>query len=147
MLLSNATPDEIVQISRFLKQSHSPGIDKSDLTLAKIPVSVIAHVLAAIINCSFNSGIFPDALNIAKVQTIEKKVLYINPIPRKISWTTDQYQFFRISQNSLRKPCLNSALSRRTNLASVKATQNTYLFHSYTPKSLIPWTRDNLQLG
>ena len=66
MLLLNVTPDEI-QISRSLKQSHSMGLDQIDPTLAKISVPVIAHVLAAIINCSFNSGVFPDALKIAKV--------------------------------------------------------------------------------
>ena len=69
MLLSNVTPDEIIQISRSLKQSHSTGLDP---TLAKIPVPVIAQVLAAIINCSFNSGVFPDALKIAKVIPLHK---------------------------------------------------------------------------
>ena len=60
MFLSNVTPDEIVQISRSLKQSHSPAVDQIDPTLAKFSVPMIAHVLAAIINCSFNSGIFPE---------------------------------------------------------------------------------------
>ena len=43
-----------------------------DPTLAKISVPVIGHVLAAIINCSFNSEVFPDALKIAKVISLHK---------------------------------------------------------------------------
>ena len=75
IFLSNVTSDEIVQIvqiSRSLQQSHSPGLDQIDPTFAKISVPVIGHALAAIINCLFNSGIFPDALKIAKVIPLHK---------------------------------------------------------------------------
>ena len=72
IFLSDVTSDEIIQLSRQLKQSHSPGLDQIDPGLAKISIPVIAHLLASLINCSFKSGIFPDPLKIAKVIPLHK---------------------------------------------------------------------------
>ena len=72
IFLSDVTSDEIIQLSRQLKQSHSPGLDQIDPGLAKISIPVIAHLLDSLINCSFKSGIFPDPLKIAKVIPLHK---------------------------------------------------------------------------
>ena len=46
MFLWNVTPDKIVQISRSLKQSYTPGLDRIDPNLAEISVPIIAFKVA-----------------------------------------------------------------------------------------------------
>ena len=72
MYLEDVTPEEIIQISRTLKQSHSSGYDQINPALAGLSIPRIAQIIAALINCSFCSGIFPDDLKIAKVIPLHK---------------------------------------------------------------------------
>ena len=66
------TSEEIISISKTIKSSHSTDCDGIDPTLASISVPLIAHILASLINCSFNSGTFPDSLKTAKVIPLHK---------------------------------------------------------------------------
>ena len=54
MFLSPVTSAEIISISKTIKSSHSTDCDGIDPTLASISVPLIAHILASLINCSFN---------------------------------------------------------------------------------------------
>ena len=72
MYLEDVTPKEIIQISRNLKQSHSSGYDQINPALAGLSIPRITQIIAALINCSFCSGIFPDDLKIAKVIPLHK---------------------------------------------------------------------------
>ena len=72
MFLSSVTSEEIISISKTIKSSHSTDCDGIDPTLASISVPLIAHILASLINCSFNSGTFPDSLKTTKVIPLPK---------------------------------------------------------------------------
>ena len=71
MYLEYVTPEEIIQISRTLKQSHSSGYDQINPALTGLSIPRITQIIAAL-NCSFCSGIFPDDLKIAKVIPLHK---------------------------------------------------------------------------
>ena len=71
MYLEDVTPEEIIQISRTLKQSHSSGYDQINPALTGLSIPRITQILAAL-NCSFCSGIFPDDLKNAKVIPLHK---------------------------------------------------------------------------
>ena len=71
--LSATYPEEIGSIGHTIRCSHSKGIDDIDPVIALHTIRSIAFPLAEIINCSFNSGVFPQALKTAKVVPIFKK--------------------------------------------------------------------------
>ena len=97
--LEDVTPEEIIQISRTLKQSNSSGYDQINPALTGLSISKVAHIIAALINCSFYSGIFPDDLKISKVFNNKK-------FPRETLLTIGPYLFFRISPDILGKQYL-----------------------------------------
>jgi hypothetical protein len=100
--LIEISPADVLRLSSSIKLTHTAGVDDIDPSIASPSLPIIANTLAEIINCSFNSGIFPQALKIAKVVPIFKKgsreeVSNYRPI--------SILPFF---QSSLRKPCMNA---------------------------------------
>jgi len=73
MGLLSVSPEEIMDISRNIRLTHSKGIDDIDPCIASPNLSLVAKPLAEIINCSFTTGIVPQAIKIAKVVPILKK--------------------------------------------------------------------------
>src|SRR5688572_15107072 len=71
--LEETTPEEIIRLNRTIRLSHSKGIDDIDPFVASPSIANIARPLSEIVNCSFNTGIFPNALKIAKVVPIFKR--------------------------------------------------------------------------
>ena len=147
MLLLNVIPDEIIQISRSLKQFHSTGLDQIDPSLAKISVPVIAHVLAAIINCSLNSGVFPDALKIAKVIPLHKSdsrenILNYRPISilPYFSKFFEKTMFNRTSSFLEKFSVIkeNQFGFRKGKPIFVKTIRHTCQFYSYIPRYPMP---------
>ena len=63
---------EIKQITTQLTSKNSAGVDDISINLLKYSIEFIAEPLSKIINCSFDTGIFPDKLKIAKVCPIFK---------------------------------------------------------------------------
>jgi len=56
-----------------MRISQGKGVDDISPVIAVSALASIAHPLSEIINCSFSTGVFPDALKIAKVVPIFKK--------------------------------------------------------------------------
>ena len=73
MVLLSVSPEEIMDISRNIRLTHSKGIDDIDPCIASPNLHLVAKPLAEIINCSFTTGIVPQAIKIAKVVPILKK--------------------------------------------------------------------------
>jgi len=71
--LTPTTPEEILNLSYSIHTTHSKGVDDIDPCIAAPCVSLIAPLLAEIINCSFNTGVVPQEIKIAKVVPIYKK--------------------------------------------------------------------------
>jgi Reverse transcriptase (RNA-dependent DNA polymerase) len=75
---------EIVLIGGELNNKASFGCDLIPLSIVKSSISCIAEPMSRLINCSFDSGIFPEALKIGKVCPVFKngdKSLYSNYRP------------------------------------------------------------------
>ena len=66
-------PNEIIKVGDTIRLTHSKGVDDIDPIIAHSSLRKIALPLAAVINCSFETGIFPRALKIAKITPIFKK--------------------------------------------------------------------------
>jgi len=64
--------DEIVQISKSLKNKSSCGGDDIPNNFMKSTIASVAGPLSLIINSSFRTGIYPDLLKVAKVHPIHK---------------------------------------------------------------------------
>src|SRR6218665_2017010 len=62
MGLLSTSPEEILEIGRDIRLTHSKGIDDIDPCLAVPSLCVVAKPLAEVINCSLNSGIVPRAI-------------------------------------------------------------------------------------
>lgn len=71
--LTEISNDELIQLSRTIHPSHAKGVDDIDPTIALTSLPNIIQPLTEIINCSFKTGLFPQALKIAKVVPIFKK--------------------------------------------------------------------------
>jgi len=71
--LTEITKDELMQLSYTIHPSHAKGVDDIDPTIALKSLPNIILPLTEIINCSFKTGLFPQALKIAKVVPIFKK--------------------------------------------------------------------------
>jgi hypothetical protein len=65
-----ATENEIECVTKRLKGKCSAGFDEIPEFLVKQCIQNIKKPLAHIYNASFNSGIFPDRLKIAKVKRL-----------------------------------------------------------------------------
>ena len=63
---------EVMNIVNCLKNKSSSGVDDIPVTILKSSIFHIAKPLAAIINCSLSTGVFPDTLKIARVTPIFK---------------------------------------------------------------------------
>jgi len=63
---------EVTNVISDLKNKLSFGVDNIPVSILKCSMFSIAEPLAAVINNSLNSGIFPDSLKIAKVTPIFK---------------------------------------------------------------------------
>ena len=64
---------EIVDILKELKQNTSPGLDNLHPSAVKLSTPYISSILAYLINCSLNDGLFPDILKLARVTPIYKE--------------------------------------------------------------------------
>lgn len=67
----NTTPEEITLIIKSLKDS-APGYDDIHMKVLKKAAPVIAPVLSTTINNSFQTGVFPTSLKVAKIIPIHK---------------------------------------------------------------------------
>ncbi len=65
--------DEIASVCKSLKSSSSPGHDDIKPDIAKAVCNHIANPLAHIFNLSFNTGVIPNQLKLAKIVPIFKK--------------------------------------------------------------------------
>ena len=63
---------EVISIVNGLSNKSSFGFDNIPVDVVKKCVTAIAEPLAALINCSFRTGRFPDRLKVAKVCPIFK---------------------------------------------------------------------------
>ena len=66
------SPDEVIQIIKELKISHSCGLDDIDPCIAGEFIPLISSPLSSLINCSLSTGKVPDELNLAKVIPLHK---------------------------------------------------------------------------
>ena len=76
---SNATPEEIEALINSLQEGKAIGPYSVPIKLLKMISRPISPPLYLIINESFTSGIFPDNLKLAKVNTLYKKGSRDNP--------------------------------------------------------------------
>ena len=72
LALIPTNPYEINSIIKSIKNSSACGVDNIPITVIKHVSDSISPVLSSLINLSFESGSFPDALKIAKVIPIFK---------------------------------------------------------------------------
>ena len=73
MYLRPTSVKEILRTVKSLKNSNSLGHDNFPTKFIKLSATLIAPVLEKIFNLSMKSGVFPDALKVAKVIPIFKK--------------------------------------------------------------------------
>ena len=72
LFLEAILPQEIINVTNLLKHRLSCGHDGLSIKLIKSIINTIAVPLAKIFNKSFVSGIFPDALKIARIAPVFK---------------------------------------------------------------------------
>ena len=72
IFLAPVTPEEILDLTKLLKDGKSAGPDDIDPGIAKLSLPIIAKPLAHIFNLSITSGIVPTQLKQAKVIPIHK---------------------------------------------------------------------------
>ena len=70
--LVDVTPNEIITTTKLLKKKSSSGLDNIPMRIIISTIESTAKVLSFLINLSFESGIFPKHLKIAKVKPIRK---------------------------------------------------------------------------
>ena len=63
---------EVINVVNCLNNKTSYGVDDIPVIIVKKCISAIANPMAALINCSFRTGRFPDSLKIAKICPIFK---------------------------------------------------------------------------
>ncbi|MBN1252535.1 MAG: reverse transcriptase family protein, partial [Bacteroidales bacterium] len=73
MFLSDVDEEEIYEVTMKLKNSFSTGIDNINTRIIKECAVGLSKILPNFINKSFETGVFPDCLKIAKVIPIFKK--------------------------------------------------------------------------
>lgn len=73
IFLSPVTEKETYDIIRNLENKRSYGIDEIPMTLVKTCINQLTSPLTFLINQSFNEGICPDKIKIAKIRPIYKK--------------------------------------------------------------------------
>ena len=73
MYLFNTSVEEIIRVIKSLKNSNSLGHDNLPTKFIKLSAAQIAPALEKIFNLSMKTGVYPDALKVAKVIPIFKK--------------------------------------------------------------------------
>ena len=101
MFIPYITENEIIEVAKSLKNS-SPGWDSIPANIAKPSIEYYIKPLTRLVNSSFQNGIFPDELKIAKVIPIFK-----SGDKADITKSFDQYLCFPFSPRFLRKLCIN----------------------------------------
>ena len=66
-------PNEIIKTVKKFQNNKSPGYDEIDSSVLKQSVHLLAIPLCSIFNLSFEQGVFPSSLKVAKVIPIHKK--------------------------------------------------------------------------
>ena len=100
--LSITSPEEIIRLGSTMRISQGKGVDDISPVIAVSTLASIAHdPLSEIINCSFSTGVFHDALKIAKVVPIFKRGLETR------CQTTDLFWCCHSSPNFLKKLCMS----------------------------------------
>ena len=92
MFLEGVEESELINIVRNFKNKKSAGYDKIDMVIVKKVISTIVTPLTHICNMSFNSGVFPSKMKIAKVipifKTGEKNVFTnFRPVSRLLQFS------------------------------------------------------------
>lgn len=72
IFLHPVTPSEIVNVVSGFKSNKACGFDDVSPRVLKMVINCISHPLADIVNLSFNEGLFPDMLKLAKVVPLHK---------------------------------------------------------------------------
>lgn len=67
------TPDDIINLSKKLKNKFSSGMDEIPVTIVKRSTPLIKSVICYIINNSFKHGIFPTQLKLSLIKPLFKK--------------------------------------------------------------------------
>ena len=96
LFLIPVTSIEVNDLINILNPSKSVGPNSIPIKLLKIIGSSVSPLLALLVNKSFQSGIFPDKLEIAKVITLFKKGIL------SCHLTTDQFLFYPSSVRYLK---------------------------------------------
>lgn len=120
---------EVINIVSTLKNKNSSGFDNIPVNLMKSSICCIAEPVSAIINCSLNTGVFPDTLKIVKVCAVFLKT--VKKVTFKI---TGQFLSCPVSQKHLEKMyiigyCLiwiRIIFSALTNMVSGKIIPHTW---------------------
>lgn len=73
LYLRPVSPDEVVDISRSLKNKFSSGDDGIPTSILRAIIEEIKTILAHLINCSFKHGIFPRQLKLALITPLFKE--------------------------------------------------------------------------
>ena len=71
-IIAQTTNEELMNIILLLDENKSSGPSSIPVNLLKIALPVIITTLCKLINHSFDSGVFPDAIKISKVIPIYK---------------------------------------------------------------------------
>ena len=148
MFLSPVTSEEIISISKTIKSSHSTDCDGIDPTLASISVPLIAHILASLINCSFNSGTSQTLWRLQRSSHCTKLTLRI------LLQTIGQYQSFHIFPSTLKKQSTAELSRFLTSFRSSRITSSVFVnitrpicpSRSFTQRSPTTWNGVNPQL-
>lgn len=72
IMLSPTTPQEVEGLINKFKNNVAPSVDGIKLEPIKYVSENISNILSHIINCTLESGAFPDPLKIAKVTPVFK---------------------------------------------------------------------------
>lgn len=73
MFLKPVSPEEIINISKVLKNKHSSGQDGIPAFIVKLIMPELGEIMSYILNNSFTYGIFPKQLKLALVKPVFKK--------------------------------------------------------------------------
>lgn len=73
LILKPIKPDDLLEISKRLKNKFSSGADEIPIKIVKLFVQEIREVLCYIINNSLKYGIFPEQLKVSEIKPLLKK--------------------------------------------------------------------------
>ena len=79
MYLQPVTPAEVCREICALNVLKSPGIDNIPAHFIHLAADILSFPLSVLFNCSFEYGIFPDCLKIAKILPLYKSITKSDP--------------------------------------------------------------------